>query len=166
MLEYLERTHLFLRPLDHERHWYRYHPLFSEALLARLEFLNPVLVATLQTRTRAWYKDQGLLNESLESTLTTNDSAAHQVLTPDSAPLAKLLPELPQTKQQPLLDPLSQRELEIIHTMSLGASNATIAQKLVIAPATVKRHLSNIFSKLGATNRTQAVAQARNLGIL
>jgi len=166
MLEYLERTNLFLIPLDHERHWYRYHHLFAEALLARLDLLHPSLVDKLRTRASMWYEHQGLLGGPVEHTVTTKDSAAYQVPIATPAPPAKMLPKVSQVKQQLLLDPLSERELEVLHVMAVGAANATIAQQLVIAPATVKRHLSNIFSKLGAVNRTQAVAQARNLGIL
>jgi LuxR family maltose regulon positive regulatory protein len=68
--------------------------------------------------------------------------------------------------QQPLLDPLSGRELEVLHSLADGATNAEIAAQLVIAESTVKRHVSNIFSKLAVANRTQAVACARALGIL
>lgn len=67
---------------------------------------------------------------------------------------------------QPLLDPLSERELEVLHLMASGDSNYEIAGQLVVAVSTVKRHVSNIFSKLDATNRTQAVARAREFGML
>ena len=67
---------------------------------------------------------------------------------------------------QPLLDPISMREMEVLELMAQGASNIGIANNLVIAPATVKRHVSNILSKLQATNRTQAVACARQFGLL
>jgi LuxR family maltose regulon positive regulatory protein len=70
------------------------------------------------------------------------------------------------TKTQPLLDPLSVRELEVLQLMAQGASNQQIAQELVIAIDTVKRHVSHIFSKLGVNNRVQAIKQARSLGIL
>ncbi len=66
----------------------------------------------------------------------------------------------------PLLDPLSGRELEVLHLIAIGDSNYEIAEQLVVAVSTVKRHVSNIFSKLGVTNRTQAVARAREFGIL
>jgi LuxR family transcriptional regulator, maltose regulon positive regulatory protein len=65
-----------------------------------------------------------------------------------------------------LLDPLSVRELEVLHLIASGDSNYEIAEQLVVAVSTVKRHVSNIFSKLEATNRTQAVARARDFGIL
>ena len=67
---------------------------------------------------------------------------------------------------EPLLDPLSVRELEVLHLVAIGDSNYEIAEQLVVAVSTVKRHVSNIFSKLGVTNRTQAVARAREFGIL
>lgn len=74
-------------------------------------------------------------------------------------------PEM-QRPPQPLLDPLSTRELEVLQLMAQGASNVEIADALIIAFATVKRHVSNILSKLQATNRTQAVAYARRLSLL
>jgi len=67
---------------------------------------------------------------------------------------------------QLLLDPLSERELEVLQLVARGASNQEIAQELVIAVDTVKRHISHIFSKLDARNRVQAVRQARALDLL
>jgi len=67
---------------------------------------------------------------------------------------------------QPLLDPLSERELEVLSLMADGASNAGIAEQLKLAISTVKRHVSNVFSKLSVTSRTQAVARARELELL
>ena len=70
------------------------------------------------------------------------------------------------TTAQPLLDPLSKRELEVLQLIARGASNPEIAEELVLAVETVKRHVYNIFSKLGAKNRIQALAGARALGLL
>lgn len=70
------------------------------------------------------------------------------------------------TKAQPLPEPLSEREVEVLRLLTRGTSNQEIAQELVIALDTVKRHVSRIFSKLGVSNRVQAVRQARALGLL
>jgi len=65
-----------------------------------------------------------------------------------------------------LIEPLSERELEVLHLMALGSTNKEIAQQLFIAPGTVKAHTSSIYRKLDVANRTEAVARARQLGIL
>jgi len=65
-----------------------------------------------------------------------------------------------------LLEPLSDRELEVLQWMACGCTNLEIAQKLVISLHTVKSHARNIYSKLGVKNRTEAVARARLLGLL
>ncbi len=67
---------------------------------------------------------------------------------------------------QPLVEPLSERELEILVIMASGATNREIAEQLYIAEGTVKNHVTNILSKLGARDRTQAVVKAQELGIL
>jgi LuxR family maltose regulon positive regulatory protein len=69
-------------------------------------------------------------------------------------------------KAQPLPEPLSERELQVLQLLAYGASNQEIAQELVIVIDTVKRHVSHIFAKLGVNNRVQAVRQARELGLL
>ena len=66
---------------------------------------------------------------------------------------------------QPLLDPLSQRELEVLQLLAGGASNQEIAVALVLVPGTVKLHVSHILSKLGVKSRTQAILRARDLGL-
>jgi LuxR family maltose regulon positive regulatory protein len=69
-------------------------------------------------------------------------------------------------REQPLIDPLSERELDVLQLIAQGDSNQEIADRLVIAVVTVKRHVTHIFEKLGVTNRVQAVARARALGLL
>ena len=64
------------------------------------------------------------------------------------------------------VDPLSERELEVLQRISLGLSNQEIAQELIVSLSTVKSHARNIFSKLGVKNRTEAVAKARLFGLL
>ena len=75
-------------------------------------------------------------------------------------------PGLGPAGQQPLPEALSERELEVLGLMAAGHSNQEIADRLYISLATVKSHATNIFGKLSASNRTQAVARARALGLL
>lgn len=65
-----------------------------------------------------------------------------------------------------LPEALSERELEVLRLVATGASNQQIAAELVIALSTVKKHVGNIFVKLDTPNRVQAVARARELGLL
>jgi DNA-binding NarL/FixJ family response regulator len=67
---------------------------------------------------------------------------------------------------QQLVEPLSERELEILRLVATGASNREIADQLFIAEGTVKNHLTNVLGKLKARDRTQAVLKAQELGIL
>ncbi len=67
---------------------------------------------------------------------------------------------------QALLVPLNERELEVLRLIAEGLSNHEIAERLVIALSTVKWHINNLFGKLGVHSRTQAVAQAKELGLL
>ncbi|MGF1471323.1 MAG: LuxR C-terminal-related transcriptional regulator [Rubrobacteraceae bacterium] len=67
---------------------------------------------------------------------------------------------------QPLIEPLSQRELEILRLVAQGLSNRQISERLFLALSTVKGHNRIIFSKLMVQNRTEAVARARELGLL
>jgi LuxR family maltose regulon positive regulatory protein len=72
----------------------------------------------------------------------------------------------PKTASARLVDPLSQRELEVLGLLAAGMSNQQIAAELVVSLDTVKKHVSHILGKLEATSRTQAVAKARELAIL
>ena len=65
-----------------------------------------------------------------------------------------------------LLEPLSERELEVLQLISIGLSNQEIADRLIIAVSTVKSHINSLYSKLGTHRRTQAIAMARDLGLI
>ncbi|MGE0058735.1 MAG: LuxR C-terminal-related transcriptional regulator [Dehalococcoidia bacterium] len=65
-----------------------------------------------------------------------------------------------------LMDPLTGRELEILRLVAAGLTNQQIADQLVISVATVKRHIANAYSKLGAGHRTEAVARANELKLI
>ena len=65
-----------------------------------------------------------------------------------------------------LVEPLSDREVEVLRLVAAGRSNREIAEELVVVLDTVKKHVGHILDKLGAANRTQAVARARELRLL
>jgi LuxR family maltose regulon positive regulatory protein len=68
--------------------------------------------------------------------------------------------------QSAMVERLSARELEVLRLIAAGQSNQAIARTLIIAESTVKMHLKNIYGKLGAHSRTQAIARAHALGVL
>ena len=65
-----------------------------------------------------------------------------------------------------LVEPLTPRELEVLHLIALGRSNQEIARQLIVAPGTIKAHTASIYRKLEVANRTEAVSRGRGLGIL
>jgi len=72
----------------------------------------------------------------------------------------------PRVADQPLVEPLTERELEVLHLIAAGLKNREIADRLFIALGTVKRHINNIYGKLDVHSRTQAIARARELDLL
>jgi LuxR family maltose regulon positive regulatory protein len=71
-----------------------------------------------------------------------------------------------QADQSGLIEPLSEREIEVLQLLAKGLTNQEVAQRLYLSPHTIKTHTRNIYGKLGVNNRTQAVERARALGIL
>ena len=65
-----------------------------------------------------------------------------------------------------LTEPLTEREMDVLHRLVAGLSNPEIAEELFIALSTVKSHVNHIYGKLGVTRRTEAVACAYELGLL
>ncbi len=74
--------------------------------------------------------------------------------------------EVKSAVQSPLVEPLSERELEVLQYLAAGLTNQEIADRLYLSLNTVKVHTRNIYGKLGVNHRTQAVARAQELGIL
>jgi ATP/maltotriose-dependent transcriptional regulator MalT len=65
-----------------------------------------------------------------------------------------------------LVEALTARELEVLALIAAGRSNRRIAEELVVTLDTVKKHVGRVLDKLGADNRTEAVARARELGLI
>jgi ATP/maltotriose-dependent transcriptional regulator MalT len=102
-----------------------------------------------------------------------SDSAARGIA---PGPLGQALAALPARRPgplnggggapPPLVEPLSEREMEVLRLAAVGLSNGAMAAQLYISPGTVKRHLHNINGKLAVTNRLSAVARAQELRLL
>lgn len=81
------------------------------------------------------------------------------------AEFARLAPATPEAVED-LIEPLSEREIEILKLVSQGLTNKEIAAKLYLAEGTVKNYVTSILQKIGARDRTQAAIRARELGLL
>ena len=86
--------------------------------------------------------------------------------------VAKLLSKFPKgvgaasATRQPLIEPLTERELQVLRLLAEGLNNQAMANRLVVALGTVKTHTASLYRKLDVTSRTQAVARATELGLL
>ena len=91
--------------------------------------------------------------------------AAEQNQQPAPSP-SPSIPTFTASAAASLIEPLSDREIEVLGLIAEGLSNQEIANRLVIAEGTVKKHIHNIFGKLDVRRRTQVVLRARELGLL
>ena len=80
------------------------------------------------------------------------------------APAAPAAPAV--TRVTPLVEPLTGRELEVLALLAAGRPNREIADQLFVTLDTVKKHVTHVLDKLGAGNRTDAAATARDLGLI
>ena len=151
LLEQLEAANLFLQPLDHHRGWWRYHALFAEML-------------------RLTLTAQEMRELHLKATAWCNANQVPDLAVYHARRAAKLAPALPAqrhaSRDEPLVEPLSDRELEVLRLIAQGLSNQAIGKQLYIAEGTVKRHVNNIYGKLQVASRTQALAVGRELRLL
>jgi LuxR family maltose regulon positive regulatory protein len=125
------------------------------------------------------FVDEGAALAALLRTLVTTPAKARAGAHVPPAYLAKVLRAFEQAGQEVvpprpghaaalagLIAPLTARELEVLGLLAAGKTNQAIASELVITLDTVKRHITHIFAKLAVANRTQAVIQARKLGLV
>jgi LuxR family maltose regulon positive regulatory protein len=73
LLERLERSNLFIIPLDNRRHWYRYHHLFADLLSSRLQSTNPDQVTVLHHRARKWFESANMFADAVDHALLAED---------------------------------------------------------------------------------------------
>ena len=121
--------------------------------------LKDITAEQLATAIRVVAQGQVLLHADVAHKVLASLSSA-QSLPAVAAPAPSTLDSVCNVEQ------LTEREREILTLLARGASNREISETLYIASGTVKNHLSNILSKLGVRDRTQAALKARELGLL
>ena len=84
----------------------------------------------------------------------------------DETQLKQTSAESPVVPAEPLVEPLTEREYQVLQLLAAGKSNRQIAEELVVVAGTVKAHLLHIYSKLNVHSRTQAVARSRDLNLI
>jgi LuxR family maltose regulon positive regulatory protein len=97
MLEHLERSNLFVVPLDDERTWYRYHHLFADVLRARMRAKAPEQVSTAHTQASEWFAAHGMTEDAVSHALAGRDFERAAYL------VEAALPELRRTRQDKLV---------------------------------------------------------------
>lgn len=103
-----------------------------------------------------------LMLADLISALETELSLPQALSSQSASLLAHPLPR----RQQKLIEPLSEREQEVLTLVARGLKNSEIADELVVTLSTVKAHINNIYRKLDVTNRVQAISRGQELGFL
>jgi LuxR family maltose regulon positive regulatory protein len=110
IIDYLNRSNLFLIPLDDHREWYRYHHLFGDFLSQRLRESERDKISGLHRRASKWYEDEGLVDEAIQHALAAGDlegatrlvdgTAADLIVQAESNKLLKLVEQLPSDLRQ------------------------------------------------------------------
>jgi LuxR family maltose regulon positive regulatory protein len=193
VLEDLERANLFLISLDTRRRWYRYHHLFAELLHHELERQEPELVPSLHRRAAGWYARESSIPAAVRHATLAGDLdrateliATHVEASDDRVRLetvAGWLDDMPPglearlTRPRPAPDgrrrrdgtrpeSLTGRELAVLRLLPGELSLREIGGRLFLSLNTVKTHTRGIYRKLEVATRAEAVARARESGLL
>lgn len=116
------------------------------------------LGAPMQNALRA-FREAKPETEALSNYIAALLSSPLPLYVPEKPPDSKLHPDETET-----VEPLTEREMQVLQLVAQGLSDKQIAAQLIVATGTVKRHLNNIYGKLGVNSRTQALARARQVG--
>jgi LuxR family maltose regulon positive regulatory protein len=169
MLNFLAKANLFIIPLDHKRQWYRYHHLFADLLRYRLKETAPNQIPALHQRASQWYENSDLKHEAIQHALKGGDFERAERLTERRTETTTYqqdsVSSLP-IPASPLLDPLTEREGQILGLLATGLSTPEIAVELIISVGTVRSHVKRLYGKLDAHSRHEAITRARELGLL
>ena len=156
----LQKDNLFLIALDTENRWFRYHHLFQQLLQDQFNrHWSPEEIAALHSRVNGWFAE----NEIVDDTIKHAPAALRD---DDRAVVSEAADHPIASAHQPLVAPLTNRELDVLDLLAQRLSTKEVADKLFISITTVKGHLHNIYGKLEVNKRSEAIDKAKALGIL
>lgn len=165
----LRMDNLFLIPMDTHYRWFRFHPLFKKLLQEQLKHhWRPEAAAALHSRAQAWLAENKGPDE-LFINLPVEHTDVEQAELPDMATPPTSRNHQSQgrfTRPHPPIEPLTHREVDVLHLLAERLSNKEIAERLFISITTVKWHLQSIYQKLDVNKRREAVVKAKNLQII
>ena len=115
-----------------------------------IQVMAPLLLVVFGVSLR-WLNWETLLPQSLRQRIQRTAGSANSA---------------PPSGNDALIEPLSERELEVLSLIAEGLTNAEIAARLTVSISTIKTHINNIYGKLGVQTRIQAIKQARDLGLI
>lgn len=184
----LDNHHLFLVALDNHRAWFRFHDLFRQFLLQRLQLGGLIDVADATRTAIQWFENNGYQEDAIELSIDRqlftetarllrqyrhlNDTVEGHTRAslwesrlPPSYSVAvaptTLRPEQASTVETPV-EPLTLQEKRVLELIALGLPNKSIAEKLHISTNTLKVHIRNLYGKMGVESRTQALLKAKS----
>jgi LuxR family transcriptional regulator, maltose regulon positive regulatory protein len=178
-LDALAGSNLLLVPLDRRGHWYRYHHLFRDMLLAELEHTEPGLVPVLRRRAATWYLRHDRPAEALEYSMAAGDGeqgarpvedSLQHLAAPDAlagrAPEVRARRPAERDSPEPAVPSLTAAELRVLPLLATHLSFREIAAEFFVSRNTVRSQAMSVYRKLGASSRSQAVTRSRALGLL